>query len=597
MKMVWIRIMQKFQRLNRSFLYRLLIKFLLVVVFPCLILWLICGMMLNRKYIDSRILMQQKNMENALSLLQFSVNSVSNVFIALEGNQEIKYFMEYQPNRSEMLYADFSSILDFVKKLKTMTIYLDDVRIYSDSSLLIYAPPFVDMKRDSLDEGVINKLEKAGINEIVWHFVTSDVHEFPKIVAYKKVYSNNYSKCIGYLEIQLSEQILSDYINIIYEISKETQEGLWVYHEKDLIYYTTLDEKYEASLYGDIENHYKILYDKNQYWNCLNMTEPELKFALVGNLSNINDLPYGDISVIWMYCSFLLLGILFTVFIRDMILISKRLLTIASVMRTSDPKKLLPIKESDNKVHKRDEIDEIIDAYNMLIRENNSLISQVQKMNFLTREAQYRLLKGQIHPHFVYGTLETMRMIAMKNKDTEVEEMLFSFSTLFRYATSFSNKDASLKEEIEIARHYLLIQTVRFSGRLDYEFQIDEELLEMIIPPFILQPIIENAILYGVSKTLDKCSVIVKAYINRDTVVISVSNDGLIISEQRLWEVNRMLDGKITVEEFRGNNHGIALHNIKERLNLFFDKKASMRLEIKEKRTTTIIEISKEECE
>lgn len=254
----------------------------------------------------------------------------------------------------------------------------------------------------------------------------------------------------------------------------------------------------------------------------------------------------------------------------------------------------MPFQPERKAEQRGDELDVLVDTYNLLIKEKDSLISQVQKMELFSQDARFHALQGQIHPHFIYGTLETIRMTAMQNKDKEVADMIFSLSSLLRYSMCISSKAVTLKNELEIARHYLTIQRMRFDDRIEYAFHVEEKLLDMEMPSFILQPILENAIVYGVSQTLDSCSLTVDAHEEEERVVLIISNSGLPITEQRLREVNELLSGEVSVEDFKGKRNGLALNNIKERLTIFFGGRASIRLTLQEERTATEIRIEKE---
>jgi sensor histidine kinase YesM len=215
-------------------------------------------------------------------------------------------------------------------------------------------------------------------------------------------------------------------------------------------------------------------------------------------------------------------------------------------------------------------------------------------MELFTQNARYHALQGQIHPHFIYGTLETIRMTALQNKDEDAASMIFSLSALIRYSISISSKAVTLRDELEIAGHYLKIQKIRLNDRIDYRFQVEEELLSLSFPSFILQPILENAVIYGISSTLDDCSLTVTATETPDSIVISVANTGVLITQDRLLEINLLLSGEQLSETFKGKNNGLALNNIKERLAIFFDGRASVRLELEENQTVTRITIKKD---
>ena len=89
----------------------------------------------------------------------------------------------------------------------------------------------------------------------------------------------------------------------------------------------------------------------------------------------------------------------------------------SSFIRDTDTDNLTPFHPYSSGKQDRDELDALIDAYNAMIRENTSLISKVHKMELLSQDAKYQALQGQIHPHFIYGTLETIRMMALQKRD------------------------------------------------------------------------------------------------------------------------------------------------------------------------------------
>ena len=103
----------------------------------------------------------------------------------------------------------------------------------------------------------------------------------------------------------------------------------------------------------------------------------------------------------------------------------------------------------------------------------------------------------------------------------------------------------------------------------------------------------ENAIVYGVSQTLEPCTLTVEAWEEDQGIVLSISNTGLPITEKRLQEVNELLSGGRAAETFKGKRNGLALNNIKERIAIFYSGRASIQLALHEGRTATVIRIEK----
>ncbi len=116
--------------------------------------------------------------------------------------------------------------------------------------------------------------------------------------------------------------------------------------------------------------------------------------------------------------------------------------------------------------------------------------------------AQVRALRYQVNPHFLFNTLNSLSSLVMSGRSDRAEDMLMALSTFFRTSLSMDpSADVSLAEEIGLQRLYLEIEKVRFPDRLDVNIDIPEDLAEVRVPALILQPLVENAIKYGVSAT------------------------------------------------------------------------------------------------
>jgi len=125
--------------------------------------------------------------------------------------------------------------------------------------------------------------------------------------------------------------------------------------------------------------------------------------------------------------------------------------------------------------------------------------------------AQVRALRYQVNPHFLFNTLNSLSSLVMSGRSDRAEEMLMALSTFFRTSLSIDpSADVSLAEEIALQRLYLDIEKVRFPDRLHVEIDIPDDLSEARVPALILQPIIENAIKYGVSTTNSRVEIMIR---------------------------------------------------------------------------------------
>jgi len=144
------------------------------------------------------------------------------------------------------------------------------------------------------------------------------------------------------------------------------------------------------------------------------------------------------------------------------------------------------------------------------------------------RAAQVRALRYQVNPHFLFNTLNSLSSLVMTGRAEQAEEMLLALSTFFRTTLSVDpSADVTLAEEIDLQRLYLEIEKVRFPSRLRVEIDIPKELESARLPALILQPLVENAIKYGVSPTTEKVTLRIEARSLGDgRFSITVTNTG-----------------------------------------------------------------------
>lgn len=168
-------------------------------------------------------------------------------------------------------------------------------------------------------------------------------------------------------------------------------------------------------------------------------------------------------------------------------------------------------------------------------------------------------LQAQINPHFIYNTLSSIRFYVEMGKNEEAEEMLIDFSKILRKTLSQSERFVSLEEEIETITHYVNLQKGRYRDRFQVEFDIKEETKTSLVPDFILQPIVENAIFYSLRQD-QVCHIRISSYLQDQNLYVSVKDDGIGMEEERINEVLRK----------DLNMNKVGLKNVNERLKLNF---------------------------
>jgi two-component system, LytTR family, sensor kinase len=141
--------------------------------------------------------------------------------------------------------------------------------------------------------------------------------------------------------------------------------------------------------------------------------------------------------------------------------------------------------------------------------------------------AELRALRYQVNPHFLFNTLNSLSSLVLGRKEDEAERMIMNLSTFFRTSLTVDpESDVSLTEEIRMQRLYLDIEQVRFPERLDVVIDVPRELEEARVPALILQPLVENAIKYGVSRSIGKVTIAIRARALDGRIRIAVEDDG-----------------------------------------------------------------------
>ena len=196
----------------------------------------------------------------------------------------------------------------------------------------------------------------------------------------------------------------------------------------------------------------------------------------------------------------------------------------------------------------------------------------------LKMEAELHALQNQINPHFLYNTLEVIRGRALVQNAQDIADMTEALATIFRYNINRPGAVATLQEEIDNVRNYMLIQNCRFGDRFRFETEIEDVedgILTHVLPVLTLQPLVENAIYHGINERIGGGRIRLKAYLTQRDLLIIISDNGKGMDDVTLQEIHRKLVGAsegLPVEKKTGRGTGIALTNVNQRIKFYFGK-------------------------
>jgi hypothetical protein len=197
----------------------------------------------------------------------------------------------------------------------------------------------------------------------------------------------------------------------------------------------------------------------------------------------------------------------------------------------------------------------------LLLALEDSRVAETEALRFqiLSREAELRALRAQVHPHFLFNSLNSINALVVSQPE-EARRMCVVLADFLRRSLDLGARDrVPLADELALAEDLLAIEKVRFGARLDFVPQVEEDALEVLVPPLLLQPLVENAVTHGIAQLLEGGTVRLDARRQAEKLVVSIENPRDSSAPAR-------------------KGGGIGIENVRRRLDTLFGRDAELRL-------------------
>jgi len=188
------------------------------------------------------------------------------------------------------------------------------------------------------------------------------------------------------------------------------------------------------------------------------------------------------------------------------------------------------------------------------------------------KERDYKLkaLQAQINPHFLYNTLDAINWMAMRRKAMDISNMVTSLAKYFRLTLNKGKDIVSIRDEAELINTYVAIQKTRFEGIINWNCEIDDNILDYKIPKLTLQPLLENAFLHGIHTGEGKIgNISVRGYKKDEEIYIIISDNGVGMTKEAIDKI---------LTEKDDTRSGYGIYNVNERLKLQYGEKYGLRI-------------------
>lgn len=553
--------------------YKLIMFYIMICLIPIVSLGSYITVIVSRNSIDQSIRIYSQATQQ---LRQNLVNELQSYYsigydIAYDP-RVIEYLNEYAAN--DLWLYDF--YINYIKELTDKARYKAAhirIRIYTPNTHLKISGMFI---RDrELYEEKLSSLRNFN-SLVLWNGITK-VNDINYLSFLMPITDYNFTqKPIGVLEISIDLEDLQSIVskgkrdeNIVLVLDDKSQPIISnVQVDKELISLTQIKNKKEVAYRGagyyitreSVENPKMNLHG----WTICNLIPLNYVYQNKRDILNAS----GSIIALCVFISVPLL-VLFSRHITGRVEF-----LIARMNDVKEGNYQIPVI-----VKGKDEINQLSHQFETMLREIDRLMQQVYKAQLKEqileneqKEAQLLALQGQINPHYLFNTMETIRMNLLLKGDSETSEIVRIFADSFRIMIESASNTISLHEEIEFICKYFQVQKYRYEDKINLALDIACSLPDYRIPKFMLQPLIENAIYHGL-ELKDGNGTINLSIRHDDKLIIMVRDDGIGMTKEDL---------RALIESIRSDvkdRHNYAMRNIFKRLKLLYGADADFEID------------------
>lgn len=223
------------------------------------------------------------------------------------------------------------------------------------------------------------------------------------------------------------------------------------------------------------------------------------------------------------------------------------------------------------------EIKKLTSGFNQVSDEMSRMQNEQLKSQLAQKSAELHALQAQIHPHFLYNTLQTIQYMALKRKAYEINAMVQALADIMEYALRGGHHMVPLGKELQYVNKYLVIQKYKYMDKFFFETDISEELSKIAVPKMFLQTLAENSFVHGFTKECEKFRISVSCLRQNGYCAIEVVDNGRGINAELIDKLNYMMENGDS--DFDADHVGLA--NVAARLKRMYQGKARMMLESK----------------
>lgn len=391
-------------------------------------------------------------------------------------------------------------------------------------------------------------------------------------------------KPLGYLLLFIN---LDDLVGDANQAVNTYESGHYlIYDNEKLIYHSEgISQDWALLLYEKLQRPYDIIKQNRHKYFAVRSRIPSYEWNYI-NLIPYDDINRSIVAVFQLILVILLAGLLLSLFVAHIMMryvVRDFELLLHKMEIFSQTELQLPESRIDYS-QRSDEIGKLHQSFDAMAERIQHLVNTNYRYQILNRDARLKALESQINPHFLYNTLETVNWRAKALKDDTISNIVQSLAALLRATLSNEKSLVPLNYELNLVNNYITIQKIRFEERLLFRFydsECTENLKNALVLPLTIQPLLENAIRYGMEEMTETCEISVYPYQRGDFLIIEVANQGSSFEENLL---ENLQNGSKSSHGF-----GIGLLNINQRIQMLFGDAYGLSFRNEEDKAIAII--------
>lgn len=540
--------------------HKLLISFIILSLLPMIVFGMYSYKVASEQIQDKALTYSENVTKDIHTKLNAYIQEAATVTRYMIGDSELE----------ALLNKDFSTyrypIYERTQDVKQYNFYLNHLmNLYVEIDYALILPlkqpysigysnrgnTFFSEKKDVVDDAWYKKTMEAD-----GYWVFTELHKEEKINGNPSVISisrlikdSKTQKPLAVVKVMIDQRSLEDILNLQEKIGDSS--------------FLLIDENNQIIAKS---NHYpaELINHDNQLSEYLvSQTVSDMTgwrvFAAVNKDLLLGELNQIKVGVIWLT----IVTVLISIFLSSVFSVS----LVRPINKLKDSMNQIEVGKWDQLTieERNDEIGDLTKHYNKMLKRLDRYVKLLVEQEKERKDLEYKSLQMQINPHFLYNTLNTIKWCAYLEEPELVNKMIDSLVFILKFISKRNDDLITMKEEKEFLENYLGIMGIRFQDAYTINWEFSEKIEECKIPILLLQPIVENAIVYGMEKEDGKCHIWLRGNVEANRLIIEVEDNGVGFTDEK-------------VESKGIRFSSIGLTNVKQRIKLIYGNEGQMRI-------------------